>query len=390
MRLLPSCCRSVAALLVVLLAGTTVPAAAFGAFNEMHDSSRKIESLRIYVAPGGPEHSPNYTFNISKAKERCDASMLGPHSKPLKLSKGSSLEPVKDWLHVNNEYIALEYMLHFLNCHPNLTPNPKEADICFPTCRNWKYHPPDSSWRKQYVHFEVRNGAMFDGCSKYISFNPELIGKAAFDPAKDPREVKCSIGVPYFHGVYAPAEEWDMAPWDLSLDRDTLLSFFGGVWRKKVRWEFHSAAGNVARQLAANESAVAGLRNQTDQPYYRIYYNTPLESEAVKKIFPEMVVSSQKRSAHIKAMQYMWTSDAMYELAWLTYATSQFCWNPHGDTPTRRAFYDAWMFGCIPVIPSSAVVHYSRIFGGHFYDYHKITLADIVVVVPDNATAREV
>jgi hypothetical protein len=40
---------------------------------------------------------------------------------------------------------------------------------------------------------------------------------------------------------------------------------------------------------------------------------------------------------------------------WEIYLNSVFCYMPHGDSPTRRAFYDAWLFGCIPVIRQAEV-----------------------------------
>jgi len=283
-------------------------------------------------------------------------------------------------------------MFHLVNCMPNLVGTAKEADLCWPNCRNWNWGgAPDSSWAKQYIKFEVRHHdePFFEGCTKYVSFNPELIGKAL--AGNDERETMCNVGVPYFHGIWAPGEARGVAPWDLMLERDTLLSFFGGVWRKKLRWEFHAGAMKVAGQLQANGTEEAQtLRAASDQPHYHKYYSVPLETEAVKKAFPEMTVNSQRRKAHQAAMEYMWSSDAMYELAWLTYATSQFCWNPAGDTPTRRAFYDAWMFGCIPVVPQSSEQHYARVYGGSFFSFHRTTLKDIVVIVPDNATAADV
>jgi len=56
--------------------------------------------------------------------------------------------------------------------------------------------------------------------------------------------------------------------------------------------------------------------------------------------------------------------------AWELYATSYFSWQPQGDTPTRRAFYDSWMLGCIPVIDETAAEVYEQLFKGlAFQDY---------------------
>jgi hypothetical protein len=61
------------------------------------------------------------------------------------------------------------------------------------------------------------------------------------------------------------------------------------------------------------------------------------------------------------------------------YAASVFSWQPEGDTETRRAFYDSWMLGCIPVISRSTACTYSGLFGGRLFR----TIEDIVVVLAD-------
>ena len=50
--------------------------------------------------------------------------------------------------------------------------------------------------------------------------------------------------------------------------------------------------------------------------------------------------------------------------SWEIYATSVFSWQPAGDTPTRRAFYDSVMFGCIPVIAHGVSEIYAELFQG--------------------------
>jgi hypothetical protein len=63
------------------------------------------------------------------------------------------------------------------------------------------------------------------------------------------------------------------------------------------------------------------------------------------------------------------------------YATSYFSWQPAGDSVTRRAFYDSWLFGCIPVISNSSALVYEQLFNGIPFIEHP--LRDIAVVVDD-------
>jgi hypothetical protein len=63
-----------------------------------------------------------------------------------------------------------------------------------------------------------------------------------------------------------------------------------------------------------------------------------------------------------------------------TYSRYKFALILRGDTPTRKAFYQAIAAGAIPVITESAWQQYSELYRGHCE-----SLADIVVVVPDNA-----
>ena len=74
-------------------------------------------------------------------------------------------------------------------------------------------------------------------------------------------------------------------------------------------------------------------------------------------------------------------SSAFMIEAWELYVNSIFSWQPEGDTPTRRAFYDSWMFGCIPVISSSVAKVYKELYKG--LAFQDIPLEECVVVVDD-------
>jgi len=53
------------------------------------------------------------------------------------------------------------------------------------------------------------------------------------------------------------------------------------------------------------------------------------------------------------------------------YANSAFCYEPHGDSPTRQGYFDAISVGCIPVVPDTKSFDG---YGLHIYDATKFTL----------------
>ena len=63
------------------------------------------------------------------------------------------------------------------------------------------------------------------------------------------------------------------------------------------------------------------------------------------------------------------------------YASSVFSWQPWGDTSTRRAFYDSWMFGSIPVIHVKSAHDYENIFRGLLFRAAGIALNDTALVL---------
>jgi len=79
---------------------------------------------------------------------------------------------------------------------------------------------------------------------------------------------------------------------------------------------------------------------------------------------------------------------SFYQRSWELYAHSTFCWQPAGDTPTRRGFYDAWMFGCIPVVSNTSARTYGRLYGGLFWQDLQVSFRDVAVVLPDTEFYR--
>jgi len=70
-----------------------------------------------------------------------------------------------------------------------------------------------------------------------------------------------------------------------------------------------------------------------------------------------------------------------YEVPWNSYATSEIRWQPHGDTATRRAFWDTWIIGCIPDIDTRAEAHCSELFRGLLFDGERQKLGDTAIIL---------
>ena len=424
---------------VAALACSATPCA-YGAY-VAHSSLRKMESLKFFVPPCG---KPNGLMEklglysqcmgilaktVSQGAAPCDDglhlwSARLPQTR-IKLTPGSILEAVKDWLFVNDEYVAASYLVNLLRCkNLTLVDNPKHADLCYPSCHGWAVSKtdkvPDYAWVSQWFGFQVQNRALFRGCDS-IQGSPELIGpvrskkagvtkgKFGFDKktgtcaraqgllppnasyemrtygnasrtevlglGQDPA-FKCFVGVPYFGGIFAPSDSYTVAPWTLNPKRSTLLGYFGSL-RLSFRGAFHDGFRKVGKMLentTHSTGPASELRGSSDQPEYARYYVAPFQED------------TQGPSNTRQSLYTTMRSHLNFERSWSLFATAVFCWQPGGDSPTRRSFYDSWLFGCIPVIQDCAVKHYERIFGGHFFSHHSgATLADVIVVVPATA-----
>jgi hypothetical protein len=79
----------------------------------------------------------------------------------------------------------------------------------------------------------------------------------------------------------------------------------------------------------------------------------------IKKLFSAPLVFNNHNHESLH-----WGNETFYSNCWKLYSKSVFSWQPFGDSPTRRGFYDSWMFGCIPVISNSSAKEYSLLFRG--------------------------
>ena len=322
---------------------------------------------------------------------------------PLALPEGSPLEPVKDWLHINSEYVTWDYMRRFVACN-GITTNVSEAHLCWPSCGvgtgyktkgtystrkpptrdGWNFCGADSRQMGQYSSFEVpAHARRHFRCSgkgdkgSVVGFGIEFRnggGTGGLTTA------------PYFTGVWPPSETYTVAPWTLGLKRTAMLSFYGGVNRRPYRKQFHREALAVTESLRA-EGTFPGWK--LDPLAFGRLYDAPLERKEAWDAHPFLAAHRAKGGSAGQQEDYV-RSEKIFALAWETYATSEFCWQPAGDTPTRRGFFDSWLFGCLPVVSHSAAPHYAKTLWGLPYSQQNTTFDKVAVVVPDGANASVV
>ena len=166
--------------------------------------------------------------------------------------------------------------------------------------------------------------------------------------------------MPYFHGVYRPptvgsSTKHRSTPWSMPWNRSTLLTFVGGTSRG------HNRSINIARFRELSKTwdghYPAGMKRLFSTPYL-------LGTIASEKNF--------------------WGFNDMYAKGYEAYAGAVFSFQPLGDSYTRRAFYDSWMLGAIPVISRKSAMQYKGLFLGLAFDcYREFSIEKVVVVLPD-------
>jgi hypothetical protein len=277
------------------------------------------------------------------------------------------LAAVEDWLWIHNEYMAPNYLMRRIHHDDKMfTNNRSEADLCVLDCNAETEFVPDpqdhaGGERHRYPSFQVMPGSewKFQGCS---SVSLWLEGSAN----------ACGMPVPYFHSVYSPSISV-LPPWNINAKRKTLLCFVGA--RKR---------GPCPGREAWNQSDCEQVRH------------TVLETMSAMSTTQNNSLEAKGGTRTLFASESpMWLQQAgmwdqsFFARAWGLYADSVFSWQPAGDTPTRRAFYDSWVLGCIPVISLSSAKHtYKEIFRGLIFSLAGLKIEDVVVVLPDEVMLR--
>lgn len=188
----------------------------------------------------------------------------------------------------------------------------------------------------------------------------------------------CCVLAPYPHGVMAPASvalggaTTPSAPWDLSsVRRSTLLTFCGSSWRGDMGTS--SRFKTLERFHELSREAEAQYRHRHRDGHVASHNHVQLFSAPL-----------EMRRHSDEAVLGWGTSGSFYRLPWEAYAGAEFSWQPHGDTATRRAFFDSWLMGCIPVIDTRAARVYSAMFHGLLFDGKYRRLEDIAIVLDDD------
>lgn len=294
------------------------------------------KSLKIYIA----KHISGFIFHKGDIISK-DGLFPGPL---LNLSRSGlplDLYPIQDWLHIHTEYSADAYV--FLRLKSNnfmIVTSSKKADLCFAYCDDDYMNVPRI--RNQFPIFVVprgkENNSFFNCDVMGFGFEDEIVGV----------HPDCSVTAPYVSSIYSP-NGLAIAPWNLPLSRTNLLVFFGGVWR-----------GERRKEIVQEMETYSKLHRNNTFAHFDTYF-----------LAPKKILSHNEEDF----------AETFFAEAWSTYAHSYFSWQPPGDTLTRRAFYDSWLFGCIPVISTKSAWVYKLLFKKHLFMGKTFIFEDIVVVL---------
>ena len=221
----------------------------------------------------------------------------------------------------HNEYIVREYFETFLisvkeikydNLLLNIIQNRNIADIEITDLK-----------RQGFTLENIKN-------NKKIVFNIE--NEKGF--------VSADIPIPYFTGLYTkPNIDNKLKFTELSNKKKYLLSYIGGVWRGP------RDNNNIPKRKLAID-VFFSLNKKNTEKYKELFF-APLIANTHKQ---EGELGWNKGSFGIKA------KDIYYD--------SLFSWQPEGDTPTRRGFYESILCGCIPIINITSFNIYKKLLIG--------------------------
>jgi len=314
---------------------------------------RSFDNLRIYV-PG------SRTCNSTAMAALQYVPSASKFSRE-EITSTSALKDVLSWLWCHNEYVFTDYVAQRLLCTATVVAHPDDADVCFPSCnvregggdssqQLTQLQPPDLSQEMRPYSFVLEiphNEIMsWNGC-KTIHFGPEVH-----------LENPCAMVVPYMHGISWPISPHDnsnstLPPWFINWNinsRSYLLTYVGGLWR------------------GHNRSST--------------YYEMVQQAKLISPTNPQSVVKAPFAWANHSVELH---GHSLYLSAWEAYAEAMFAWMPHGDYPTRGAFFQSLMLGCIPVIESAAARYYSKLFNGTLFSKTNFGLQDVALIIPEGA-----
>jgi hypothetical protein len=263
---------------------------------------------------------------------------IGP---AITVNESQPLHSVSDWLFLHSEYSSSLYLhsriTHDIN-NRFITQNLSEAQLCYPHCSDSHGLPATES---QTLNFEVptKQQKHFSHC-KSITLD--------FEHRKQQNGDHCRVIVPYFHSIYAPSPHPQNKPWQLQniIPKDILLCFIGSSWRGNRCDRTIDQLKEFSNDFSPgknNKNHIKHLQEQTPRNFTSLF--------STGTIFTRDASEAG-----------VWETERLLIESWELYSRSYFSWQPGGDSPTRRAFYDSWMFGCIPVISSTSVNEYRSLF----------------------------
>lgn len=156
------------------------------------------------------------------------------------------------------------------------------------------------------------------------------------------------IPIPYLTGFYKIINSNDT----FKNKRKYLLSYIGGTWRGPK-----NNKNQPVREITINE-----LNN----------YSNLTKNNLYKQLFYAPFISTSR----LQEKEYGWKDGIFTVKSIEIYFDSIFSWQPKGDTPTRRGFYEALLLGNIPIISYSSYLIYKKLLIGEKIKESVIVLED--------------
>jgi len=163
-----------------------------------------------------------------------------------------------------------------------------------------------------------------------------------FENNKDGRIMKFGIEydipIPYLTGIYSIADKNNI--YNYNNKRSYLLSYVGGSWRG-----LYNESGYSKRHITIEQFQEYSNNRKTEK--YKQLFFCPILAKSHSE---EGMLGWGAGNFGIKAKDAYWNS--------------VYSWHPYGDTPTRRAFYEAILLGNIPIICKSSFDIYKNLLIG--------------------------
>tara|TARA_B110000444_G_scaffold72407_1_gene68016 strand:- start:216 stop:1232 length:1017 start_codon:yes stop_codon:yes gene_type:complete len=165
--------------------------------------------------------------------------------------------------------------------------------------------------------------------------------KIVFNIENEKGFISADIPIPYFTGLYTKTNIDNKLKFTELLNKKKyFLSYIGGVWRGPI----DKSNGITKRKITID---IFFKLNKSNINSYKKLFFAPIIANTHKQ---EGELGWKKGQFGIKA------KDIYYD--------SLFSWQPEGDTPTRRGFYESILCGCIPVINKTSFNIYKKLLIG--------------------------